>query len=66
MDDTKVATEYVENMSSRTHELGYSEDDARRGALILEEEGHLTLWQTAKYHWRALMICESIFGSFSS
>lgn len=31
---------------------------AQRGALILEEERTLSVWQSAKLHWRALLICK--------
>lgn len=34
---------------------------AQRGALILEEERTLSVWQSAKLHWRALLICSVSF-----
>jgi hypothetical protein len=56
--EVKIATEYIENMSTGEDALKYSEETAAmRGALILEEESRLSLWCTAKLHWRALMIC---------
>jgi hypothetical protein len=36
----------------------YDDAAAQRGAAILEEERTLGVWQSAKLHWRALLICK--------
>ena len=36
----------------------YSETNAHRGALLLEEERHLGVWESAKLHRRPLLICK--------
>jgi hypothetical protein len=45
------------------HLESVSQDDAaaQRGAAILEEERDLGVWQSAKLHWRALLICKIIY-----
>ncbi len=56
LEDQKTAATHLESTS---HDVGdYNEVDADRGASILEEEKHLSLWHTAKLHWRALFICK--------
>lgn len=53
------------HLESVAHDNGQysSEVDAQRGAAILEEENQLSLWNNAKLHWRALLICK--FSSIS-
>ena len=38
--------------------LGYSEEVAHQGALLMEEERHLGIWASVKLHRRPLLICE--------
>ncbi|KAJ5379718.1 MFS general substrate transporter [Penicillium cataractarum] len=47
----------VEDISKLDHDPFYSKQSAHRGALLEEEERQLTIWQSAKAHKFALLIC---------
>jgi hypothetical protein len=62
-EDMKPATAFhMESVSANSDGTNYAEDSlTERGALLLEEERHLSIWQSAKIHWRSLLICASSF-----
>ena len=61
-----MATTFEEGKATHIHHMedvpagdDYATDLlTERGALILEDEQHLSVWQTTKLHWRAVMICK--------
>lgn len=57
--ETETSAQVVQMESLVPHlECQYSNDAlAQRGAILMEEEISLSVWQTAKLHWRALLIC---------
>jgi hypothetical protein len=61
--DMKSEAFHVESLSDDNDGSFYSDDAAHRGALIVEEERHLSLWASAKAHWRALLICEQALSN---
>lgn len=54
-----VKTVHLESVVPNENGQYSSDADAARGAAILEEENHLSLWYNAKLDWRALLICKS-------
>jgi hypothetical protein len=58
-DSKEVKAIHLESVAPHDNGQYSSEEDAARGAAILEEENQLSLWYNAKLHWRALLICKS-------
>lgn len=56
--DFKVEDIQVEKLAPEGDAI-YSVQLAHEGALLQEEERQLTLWQSAKFHWRPLLVCRS-------
>ena len=57
--DKELEKVHVERTSAEDASL-YSDAAAHRGALILEEERHLGVWESVKLHRRPLLICEQV------
>ena len=51
----------VENTSTDSVSL-YCEEDAHRGALLLEQERRLGVWESVKLHRRPLLICKLVYN----
>ena len=55
--ESKMEPMLIESSSITSDDFPGSEDLARRGALLLEEERALGVLATVKLHWKPLLIC---------
>lgn len=57
--DMKLSGDHIEAIDGADADPFYPEAAAERGTILIHEENQLSLFQSVKLHWRAVLVCKS-------